>query len=374
MDSACISWVFADTSGNIGFTSPCRVPVRKASFGTFPVPGWLAKYEWDGYVPKAELPSSFNPVRGYIATANNQAVPFDRFPTAYNNDANPPNRFVRIDAYLKENADLTPDDMGALALDTGVSYWPKVRESLYTSLCRTFDGDMLRNQAIKELCGWDGMLTSGSVGATIFVLMTNAMVDRALADELRDGVKSPTWRYVQSIPHFEALVDWTWQRSADDPAWDDVRTEAKESREEIVKAAFGDAVALATERYGDDVAAWQWGAVRPFYLKHPFGAKGGILGSLFNSEAMQGVGGPETVFKNQFARADRESMHPAAGPAFRMVIDMADPNGAVFSLAGGASGWAKSPAYSNLTAEWMDGKMRLLTPSEGTKIRFEPGR
>jgi penicillin amidase len=371
MDSACINWIAADTAGNIGYTSPCLVPVRKHHWGSFAVPGWLAKYEWAGFVPKAELPRSINPARGWIATANGRVIAFDKFPTAYNNDANPPNRYVRLSAFLSTHDGLTPADMAKLGLDTGLFYWPQVRAAFDATLCRpgAYAEETARDAAA-ALCAWNGELTGDASASTVWQLMTNALVDRALGDEVSPAV----WRYVQSIPHFEANADWAWNRPATDPVWDDVRTPAVESRDDIFAAAFGDAVSLARERYGDDVADWKWGEVRPFYVKHPFGGKGWPLSSLFNSAKLPGTGGPETVFKNQFLRSDRTNMLPNAGPAFRFVIDMADPRAAEYVLAGGESGWAKSPHYEDQLADFMLGTMHPLTPEGGTAVRFMPGR
>ncbi len=286
---------------------------------------------------------------------------------------------MRIGEYLEKHNDLTVDDMSKLALDTGESYWPAAREKLPGAFCEKPSasaaiGDGRFAKAAAILCDWDGMLASDSVGATLFVLLSNAAVDRALADELTGGAEGPVWHYMQTISHFEINIDWLWHRPANDPVWDDVRTKMiVESRDDILIAALQDAVALADSRYGSDMADWQWGVVRPFYIKHAFGGKGGVLGSLFNGESFAGTGGPETVFKNQFLRSDRAAYHPAAGPAFRMVVDMGALEQSGFSMAGGESGWPKSPHYGDLTADWMSGKLRPLTPTEGgTKIRFVP--
>ncbi len=50
------------------------IPIRANGNGWLPVPGWSDEHEWQGYVPFEELPSSFNPPKGYIATANNEVV------------------------------------------------------------------------------------------------------------------------------------------------------------------------------------------------------------------------------------------------------------------------------------------------------------
>ena len=56
--------VYADAQGNIGFVAAGRVPVRKPDNdlkGLAPAPGWLAKYDWAGFIPFEELPRSLQP-------------------------------------------------------------------------------------------------------------------------------------------------------------------------------------------------------------------------------------------------------------------------------------------------------------------------
>ncbi len=369
-DSACISWVFADTSGDIGFTSPCRVPVRPSHLGTFPVPGWTSAYEWTGVYDKAQLPRVMNPEQGWIATANNRSLPSSRFATPYNNDPSPPNRYVRIADRLNEKPTLTLEDMSAIQMDTGLSYGPALVAEFRDVLCGRSFGSPITDTAAGHLCEWNADASADSVGATLFALLTHAVLDRAMADDLPGGAEGELWKFVQSIPHFETNVDWLWTRAAIDPVWDDVRTPKVENRAMILRAAFEDAVGVARERYGDDPAAWKWGTVRPFVLQHPFGGKGGILGSVFNADALAGTGAPETVFKNQYLRSDRARMHVMAGPSLRFAADLSDLHKSRFSLAGGESGWPGSPHYADLTQEWMEGKTRALSPRpEETKVK-----
>jgi penicillin G amidase len=368
-DSACISWVFADTEGNIGWTSPCRVPVRGAHSGTFPAPGWVADYQWKGYLPKEELPQVWNPEQGWIATANNQPLPFDRFPTTYNNDASPPNRYQRIADGLQGFQNLSLDDMAALQMDTGLADWPHIQKAFQAALCDNGFDDALLDEAAGLLCAWDGDIRSESPAATIFIYVTHAILDRAMADELSGGAEGEVWHYLQAIPHFETNVDRFWHVPATDAVWNDVRTEAVETRDDIYRAAFADAAALMEKRFGKSPAAWRWGDVRPFVLTHFFGGQGGIVGRIFNAPPLAGTGAPESVFKNQFLRSDRERMHLLAGPALRFIADLDDLRNSRFSLAGGAGGWPRSPHYGDLLEEWMRGETRPLTPRDNGNER-----
>lgn len=365
LDLGCSSWVFADVHGNIGYRSPCEVPIRDGWRGTFPVPGWLHRYEWNGLVPKGELPASDNPRRGWLATANNQIVPSARFPTTYNADVSAPNRFIRISRRIREESSegLSVESSSAIQLDDRYQSWPNIRKRLDKDLCKHVEpsAEDSVEQARNRLCEWDGAMARDSVGATVFTLLSNAMIDRALADDLPGGKDGELWHYVESLHQFEVDVHWLWLRPARAPVWDDQTTPLTETRGDILEAALHDAVKEGGARFGDDVDRWQWGTVRPFVLRHPFAPKDGMLGRLLNHPPIPIQGGGETVFKQQFPR-NRRDLEPVIGPIVRFSIDMADPWAATYTMAGGESGWPLSPFYGNLVEDWSNGKSRPMSP------------
>jgi len=378
-DQGCSNWVFADDQGGIGYRSPCRVPVRRDWRGTFPIPGWLRRYEWDGYVAKNRLPASTNPARGWIATANSDIIPAPRFFTAYNNDSSAPWRLSRIMARIQVEAvqRATRESSAAIQLDLFHPYWPMLRHVTSKAFCEAGEGLAADDELLRQrLCAWTGKSTPDSVEASLFNLWSNAVLDRALADALPQGASSDTWHFVQTFPQFEAVAQWLWTREEEDRIWDDERTAEQERRTDILTAAFADAAAEARKRWGKDVERWQWGEVRPFVLRHPFAAKDGFLGRLFNAPPLAVGGDSESVFKNQFARSDRQHMNPVIGPVGRFTIDLAEPWKATFTLAGGESGWPGSPHYGKLLADWAAGKESELTPTAigpgGVACTFRP--
>ena len=370
MDVGCQNWLAADARGHIGYRSPCVVPVREGWRGTFPVPGWTRRYDWRGLYDKGALPASTDPARGWLVTANSDIVPSGRFPSAYNNDAAAPNRFLRIARRIDEvtaRAPLTAAASAAIELDATYDHWPALRQGLETTVCAAVHGDDAPAvaQARQLLCAWDGVMGTESPAATLYVLWTNAALDQALADVLPGGAASPVWHYVQSLLQFEAVVSWVWSQDETAPVWDDARTAPRERRADILERAFVDAVAVGVARYGSDPSTWRWGAVRPFVLTHAFAAPGSVLGWFLNSGPVAVAGDTETVFKQQFVRADRARLHAAVGPVVRFTIDMAEPWAAVYALAGGESGWPASPFNANLLEDWAAGRTRPLTPADG---------
>lgn len=379
VDLGCSSWVFADADGHIGFRSPCRVPVRRGWRGTFPVPGWRDAFQWTGIVPKGELPAVDDPAAGWIATANSQLVPSRRFPTAYNNDAASPSRWRRIAARLEEsraNGRLTLASSAAIQLDRRWAGWEAVRRELEAGFCAPREGDAHAAERA-ALCAWDGEMAADSPVPTLHTLWTHALLDRALADDLPGGAGGELWRFVQSLLHFEAVVERLWTLPEGAPVWDDARTPERETRAELLEAALGDAAEAARARFGGDRAGWAWGRVRPFPLRHLFAPGDGPgLAWLLNATPAPADGGTETVLKQQFVRSDRERMHPAVGPVVRFSVDLADPWAGTFALAGGESGWPRSRFYGNLLADWLRGRGRPLTPppsEDETRARLVPG-
>ncbi len=376
LDLGCSSWVAADTAGSIAYRAPCLVPIRPGWRGTFPVPGWTSRYDWQGYVPKAALPTAFDPERGWLATANNQIVPADRMPTTYNNDVAAPDRFERIAARLGEAAgSLDADASAAIQMDRIDYTWRAVRPDLEAGFCAASAGDQRVQDSRRQLCAWDGDMTADSVGATLYALLTDSMLDGALADELPGGADGELWKFTQSILYFESVVRRLWAEPPDAAVWDDARTPQIETREQILEKGLAVAVDEGTRRFGSSVADWRWGEVRPLVVAHPFAGDGGVLGRVVNLDPVAVGGGNETVFKNQFSLANR-AMKVEIGPIIRISIDMADPWAARFALAGGQSGWPSSPHYGDLLGDWASGHTRPLTPPEvesDTAVVFRPG-
>ena len=54
-----------------------QLPIRKNFDGDVPVDGSSGDYEWDGFIPFDQLPSFYNPPRGWIVTANQNPFPED---------------------------------------------------------------------------------------------------------------------------------------------------------------------------------------------------------------------------------------------------------------------------------------------------------
>src|SRR5205085_1679266 len=69
-----LNFVYADVDGDIGWVAAAGTPVRPKHDGLLPVPG-NGGFEWSGHLAVSELPQSFNPKAGFLATANHNILP-----------------------------------------------------------------------------------------------------------------------------------------------------------------------------------------------------------------------------------------------------------------------------------------------------------
>ena len=69
------NFIYADTSGNIGYKAAGKIPIRKTENKNDYIYPSHSNMEWTGFTDFNELPETYNPKQGYIVTANTN--PFD---------------------------------------------------------------------------------------------------------------------------------------------------------------------------------------------------------------------------------------------------------------------------------------------------------
>ena len=160
---AVFNFVYADRSGNVGYQMAGRVPVRgRITYGFRDAAN--AADAWRGYVPFDDLPQSFNPARGYVASANQRVVPpSEKLPLygAYSQG----HRGARIDAAFAPPAKLDHDANVAFQNDVKSARAERMVPHILGHL-RGAEGDAALVATLLE--GWDCRYTLDSVAATVF--------------------------------------------------------------------------------------------------------------------------------------------------------------------------------------------------------------
>ena len=184
--------VYADTQGNIGYSYPGNIPIRRKGDGRVPVPGWTGEYEWAGYIPFEELPHQYNPAQGFIATANNRVVGSD-YPYWLGYDFVTGNRARRITEFIAQQEKIDPAYIRRMQTD-----WisPAALEVKRVLVDLSTDDPELDN-VLRHLQGWNGELGIQSAAASIYEVFCLKTLEIILTPRLG---KDLTLRYMGKGP------------------------------------------------------------------------------------------------------------------------------------------------------------------------------
>jgi penicillin G amidase len=330
-DSVSGHFCFADGNGDIGYQYVGRVPKRPPWL--LPVPGWDGDHEWQGDVPKEELPVDENPANGFIVTANNRTTSPD-YPH-YLSYTSFPYRADRLRELMDATEVFALDEMPQLQGDQ-VSLHAREVASRLTSF-EAHDEDARGMQAL--LRGWDGSMSVDSAPALVY------------SEACQRLVEATVQRYYAAVPGLAALTVAEERRvlieqmTADSP----LMLGGFASWQAAAEQALSEAARHLRERHGADVSRWRWGAQHQMAWRHNLG-RDRALAPVFNLETFEIGGDGATPFATQTqygAAADH-------GVSYRQVFDMRDLNAARICIPPGNSGQPGSPHYGDQLERWRD--------------------
>lgn len=358
------NFVFADTAGNIGYYAPGSIPIRGQGDGSQFSPGWDSAYDWQGYVPFEQLPHTYNPPQGYIATANNKVLP-DNAPVFLGSAFAAPYRAQRIVELIEATPQLSPDDMVTIQADMRSALARAVLPSLLSANTQ----DSRAQQAIGLMRDWDGTLAANSAQAAIFEGWYNALTKRVFADE----VGSDIWEDYGTNRNFIAMR--LVQQLQDNGPWcDDVSTPATEDCATTSGAALVDGLAaMAQEQGSEDIIVWRWGKAHEVVFPHQPFDNVSTLKRIFSRQIAAGGDG----FTVNVAGVDMDDSYNAHHIAsYRHIIDLGNLEASRFIQPVGQSGQLLSGSYSNLIERWERVEylpMQMQPQGTTTTLRLEPG-
>lgn len=335
--------VYADRAGNIGEHSTGRVPFRRNFSGLLPLPA-NGEFEWAGFVPNAELPHSFNPPEGFIASANQKMIPAD-YPYAVGFEWAAPTRFQRIQEVLaaarRSGHKLTMADMQALQTDV-VSLPARrlqllLRDALGSGGAANSD---TTSRAAALLLGWDCAVRADSPSAALYELW---------ADELRKSVTR------LAVPDRARAVVRTWPSDRVVAELAAPRTAvfgagAASARDRVLLDTLRTAYERAAALEGADPKQWSWGRLHRAYFRHVLDAPGGT--SLLDRGPVERPGDGDVVQATYF---DDGSFEQTSGASYREIFDLSDWDNAAAINVPGQSGEPGSRHFDDLMALWSRG-------------------
>jgi penicillin amidase len=340
--------VYADRDGNIGEHSTGLAPLRKNWTGLLPVPE-DGGYEWSGFVPNSELPHSYNPASGFVATANHKVIP-ENYGYAVGFQWGSSERFLRISEVLggaaKSGHKLSIADMENLQNDV-VSLPGRELQTLLKHAV----GDAPRRPA-KLILDWDCALTENSEAATLYEFwvaeLRDAVTNRVVPTEARNAAgKLSLPKVLEELSHPRA------KEFGENP---------DEGRNALLLETLRSADQKAASKLGPDASKWAWGKLHRVLFNHPLDVTDAAA-KLFDRGPIPRPGDGYTVNATAFAGASFDQL---AGASYREIFDLSDWDNAVGVNVPGQSGQPGSRHYDDLLPLWAHGQyfpLRFSKPS-----------
>jgi penicillin amidase len=329
------NFVYADMDGNIGYYAAAWVPIRKQGTGAVPAPGSTDDYDWTGYIPFEDLPHSYNPSSGMIATANGRVVP-DDYPYFITSHWDPPFRTARIFQLLRAGKAFTVDDMLRIQTDIVTLEDSWLAGQLLKADFHHHSQDPDAQYAISLLRHWDGEARMDSAATLVCEVTRPALLGRILKPKLGDDLSG--YRWGMSTIFLENVLANNWTRWL--PPGDS-------SFEETLIKSLEEGVKQIPSRVGSrSHDAWKWGNTIPLTFYHPLGQGFPLLGRLLDVGPFPQAGTASTVKATT-------SRH---GPSMRMVADLSTLDHSVQNITLGESGQVFSPYYQDQFEAWYNGR------------------
>ncbi len=335
------NFVYADVDGNIGYYAPGRIPVRKPGHaGAFPVPG-DGRWDWQGFIPFAQLPHALNPETGYIVSANNKVVPKD-YPYLITVDWAEPYRAERIESLLQAQEKHDLESLKKIQLDEVSLLFLAFKPYL----ARLPLADEKAKAWRDRLLAWDGNESVKSEEATVFEAFYTEL-SRLPAPE----VGEPYWEEPRYL--LKALKEG-------DPAC--------AARGKSCLAFAAEAFEAALRRLGE---VKPWGQVHPAVFRHMVMSNDDRVRRIFERRIAHG-GDRYTVNVGIYKP---ETFVMFWGPSFRELVDLGNLEQSRTVVPPGNSGHPLSPHYADQLPLWARGDyLPMQAGHPVARLVLEPAR
>lgn len=359
--------VYADTSGNVGWIPGGLTPIRPNWDGLLPVPG-DGRYEWAGFRNGDELPWEFNPVRGYVVTANENNIPLGH-PSAskgvgyeWSDDARSRRLKQIFESKTARGERFTLEDSERMQND--ITSTPAQR--LLTLLAGLQSNDAPTAAALKLLQGWDARMDKNSAAAALYEVWSAKALRAAVFKAALGDAATPLAGSGDATRILQLLENPNQSMSV-------------AQRDAVLLQSLPMAIQELSAKLGSDMTAWKWGSLHRAEFRHP-------LSAVVDDVARQKLDVGEwpmsgSAFTPMAATYRLSDYKLTAGASFRMVLDVGNWDASRVINTPGQSGNPDSPNYRDLAPLWLDGKYVPLVYSRAAveretveRIQLMPGK
>ena len=338
--------VYADDQEHIAYHAIGKVPLRgpdEKSLFARPLPHdtMNLRFEWGKfigikepqiYIPFDDMPHTFDPPSGFLATANSQ-VTNDRSPHPLTLEWADPYRAERIYRLLDGRNGLTRADMLAVQTDIYSEVDQEIGHRLAYAIDHTDGVDERLKKGADLMRSWDGRLTTDSAAASVVTQTRKAFWPLILEPKLGKDLAAE-YRWAESDFAEEEIIMHGGSDSHSPwlplgyKNWDALLTDAVRKGMEAGHAP-------------GDVAEWSYGSWHVVDIEHPLAKFLPGIGR-FAGTGEQPLSGDKLTVKQ---------VGTGFGPSQRFTMDWSDVDGSTEDIVLGESSDPYSPYYRD---QWKD--------------------
>ncbi len=331
------NFAYADREKNIALWVNGRYPIKWVGQGKYMLDGSNPKHEWAGYIPHSHNPHVKNPARGYVSSANQHSAD-QTYPYYLQWDFYGFERGTRINERLATMHRITADSLRLLQADTKNLHAQRILPTMLSMTQSSVKEEKYR-KCYDLVAKWDYHHEPKALAPTVFKLWYSIFMGNVFSDQLGGPQHTmPASQDVASLMLREIGGKGTY------PWWDDVRTPAKETLQEMVASSFIQTVDSLHRKYGEVSEKWEWAKYKASVIRH--------------MANLEGFSRP--VFNGGDSKSLNAMGMTGSGPSWRMVVDMGKEVRAFGIYPGGQSGNPGSKFYDDFLSTWEENQLLPL--------------
>ena len=330
--------MYGDADNNIAWFASAKLYKYKNDINRFTILNGNSTDDQITYLDFSENPQGINPSCNYVYSANNQpdSIAGILYPGYYL----PEDRAKRIVNLLEAKNDFTQQDVLKMITDVTSSTTPSIIKNILSELNEQ-ELSAIEKEAFKALQKWDGSYHLTDIAPAIYNRFLYEFLVRTYKDEMGSSfqqfINTPLQRNMNAVQLSRDISVW----------WDDILTkDKKETKKDIVRLSYKEAILFLEKQLGGEVSKWTWNRVHTLEHKHPIG-KIAALRKYFNVGPFPINGGSEVINNLSFKLDSTGYYKVTSGPSTRRVVDFSNVENAKSIIPTGQSGNILSRHYKD---------------------------